>query len=172
MWIQPLRIRKYKTNILRGGLKKSFCFRRVLIALLAMILFFAISYMVTYMIETIKKYCQGSELAEPEEQNPMFNNLHHNPALVSIVQVLFIILVYAGTIIPSLFVTKQGPNGFIVGYLPLLVTSVLVVPSLFYSFNVNLRKFVLKEVKEVLGLGSNVVHPIGNQGVWSVQLSD
>ena len=152
-------------------------FRRVLIVLLALILILAVSYMVSYMIGTIKRRCQEPDSVEPQEpqepvQNQMFNNLHHNPALVSIVQVLFIILVYVGTTIPGMFVTNQGPNGFIVGYLPLLVTSVLVVPSLFYSFNSNLRRFVLREVREFMGMDSNIVHPIGNQVVWSVPLSN
>ena len=32
------------------------------------------------------------------------------------------------------------------------MTALLVIPSLFYAFNANLRKFVVREVKEALGL--------------------
>ena len=114
----------------------------------AMILALSLSYMV---IKLIKKCKQAPD---PErEPTHGYNNSIHNPALVtSVVQAAFMVVVYTGVIIPGTFVTKQGPNGFVIGYLPMLMTAWLVIPSLFYAFNANLRKFVIREVKEALGL--------------------
>ena len=65
-----------------------------------------------------------------------------------------------------MFVTNEGPNGFIIGNMPLVLTGLLGIPSLFYAFNVNLRRFVVKELKEVFGMDPNIVQP-QNQSVWS-----
>ena len=119
-----------------------------MLSLVAMILALSLSYVV---IKLIKK-CKQAPGPEPEPSHG-YNNSIHNPALVtSIVQAAFMVVVYTGVIIPGTFVTNQGPNGFVIGYLPMLMTAWLVIPSLFYAFNANLRKFVIREVKEALGL--------------------
>ena len=119
-----------------------------MLSLVAMILALSLSYVV---IKGIKK-CKQAPNPEPEPSHG-YNNSIHNPALVtSVVQAAFMVVVYTGVIIPGTFVTNQGPNGFVIGYLPMLMTAWLVIPSLFYAFNANLRKFVIREVKEALGL--------------------
>ena len=138
--------------------------RRVFIALDFIILSLAVSYMIIKLTKT--KY------QEPEPEpvpNPMFNNMTHNPALVSFLQILSLVFILSIVTIPGMFVTNKGPNGFILGNIPLVLTGLLGIPSLFYAFNANLRRFVLKEIKEVLGLDPNIVQP-QSQSVWSVQL--
>ena len=106
---------------------------------------------------------------EPEPEpvpNPMFNNMTHNPALISFLQILSVVFIFSIVIIPGMFVTNEGPNGFIIGNMPLVLTGLLGIPSLFYAFNVNLRRFVVKELKEVFGMDPNIVQP-QNQSVWS-----
>ena len=133
-----------------------------MLSLFAMILALSLSYMVIKMIKKCKQkpavpkpnFGNSTQNCAPEpEPGHGYNNSTHNPALVtSVVQALFMVVVYTGVIIPGMFVTNQGPNGFIIGYLPMLMTALLVIPSLFYAFNANLRKFVVREVKEALGL--------------------
>ena len=118
-------------------------------------------------IKLTKKKCQ--ELEPHPVPNPMFNNTTHNPALVSFLQILSLVFILSIVTIPGMFVTNKGPNGFILGNIPLVLTGLLGIPSLFYAFNANLRRFVLKEIKEVLGLDPNIVQP-QSQSVWSVQL--
>ena len=127
------------------------------------ILSLAVSYMI---IKVTKKKCP--EPGPHPVPNPMFNNMTHNPALVSFLQILSVISISSIVIIPGLFVINKGPNGFILSNMPLVLT-VLVIPSLFYAFNANLRRFVVKEIKEVLGMDPNIIQP-QNQSVWSVQL--
>ena len=106
---------------------------------------------------------------EPEPEpvpNPMFNTMTHNPALISFLQILSVVFIFSIVIIPGMFVTNEGPNGFIIGNMPLVLTGLLGIPSLFYAFNVNLRRFVVKEIKEVFGMDPNNVQP-QNQSVWS-----
>ena len=122
---------------------------------------------VSYMIIKLKK-CHEPEPHHPVP-NPMFNNMTHNPALVSFLQILSLVFILSIVTIPGMFVTNKGPNGFILGNIPLVLTGLLGIPSLFYAFNANLRRFVLKEIKEVLGLDPNIVQP-QSQSVWSVQL--
>ena len=119
------------------------------------------------MIIKLKK-CHEPE-PHPPVPNPVFNNMTHNPPLVSFLQILSVLFIFFTVIIPGTFVTNKGPKGFILGYMPLVLTALLGFPSLFYSFNANLRRFVVKEIKEVLGLDPNIVQP-QNQIVWSVQL--
>ena len=138
--------------------------RRVFIALDFIILSLAVSYMIIKLTKT--KY------QEPEPDpvpNPMFNTMTHNPALISFLQILSVLFIFSIVIIPGMFVTNEGPNGFIIGNMPLVLTGLLGIPSLFYAFNVNLRRFVVKEIKEVFGMDPNIVQP-QNQIVWSVQL--
>ena len=135
--------------------------RRVFIALDFIILSLAVSYMIIKLTKT--KY------QEPEPEpvpNPMFNNMTHNPALISFLQILSVVFIFSIVIIPGMFVTNEGPNGFIIGNMPLVLTGLLGIPSLFYAFNVNLRRFVVKEIKEVFGMDPNIVQP-QNQSVWS-----
>ena len=102
---------------------------------------------------------------EPEPQpvqNPIFNNMMHNPALVGFFELLIAFIISSLVIVPFMFVTNKGPNGFILGSLPQLLMALLVIPSLFYTFNVNLRRFVVKELKEGLGLNHNIVQPQKN----------
>ena len=119
------------------------------------------------MIIKLKK-CHEPEPHHPVP-TPMFNNMTHNPALVSFLQILSLVFILSIVTIPGMFVTNKGPNGFILGNIPLVLTGLLGIPSLFYAFNANLRRFVLKEIKEVLGLDPNIVQP-QSQSVWSVQL--
>ena len=95
----------------------------------------------------------------PEQQNQVspFNNAVHNPALINNLQILIVIAVMLFFTIPGIFVTNQGPNGFILGTLPGLISVMLVLPSLFYVFNKSLRKFVWKEFKGYVGISSNSV---------------
>ena len=135
--------------------------RRVFIGLDFIILSLAVSYMIIKLTKT--KY-QEPEL-EPVP-NPMFNTMTHNPALISFLQILSVVFIFSIVIIPGMFVTNEGPNGFIIGNMPLVLTGLLGIPSLFYAFNVNLRRFVVKEIKEVFGMDPNIVQP-QNQSVWS-----
>ena len=138
--------------------------RRVFIALDFIILSLAVSYMIIKLTKT--KYQEPEPALVP---NPMFNNMTHNPALISFLQILSVLFIFSIVIIPGMFVTNKGPNGFILGNIPLVLTGLLGIPSLFYAFNANLRRFVVKEIKEVLGLDPNIIQP-QNQSVWSVQL--
>ena len=109
---------------------------------------------------------------EPEPQpvqNPIFNNMMHNPALVGFFELLIAFIISSLVIVPFMFVTNKGPNGFILGSLPQLLMALLVIPSLFYTFNVNLRRFVVKELKEGLGLNHNIVQPQKNSD-WSTNV--
>ena len=117
---------------------------------MALIFILGIAYMV---MKRVKNYQEPEPDPEPQ-QNQVYNNMARNPALISsVVQGSFMVLL---VIVPGMFVTNKGPNGFIIGYLPLLTITVLVVPTLFYAFNHNLRRFVVREVKEVLGLNSSM----------------
>ena len=127
--------------------------------------FIILSLAVSYMIIKLTK----TKYQEPEPEpvpNPMFNTMTHNPALISFLQILSVVFIFSIVIIPGMFVTNEGPNGFIIGNMPLVLTGLLGIPSLFYAFNVNLRRFVVKEIKEVFGMDPNIVQP-QNQSVWS-----
>ena len=67
-------------------------------------------------------------------------------------------------IVRALSVTTQGPNGIILGYLPILLTGLFVIPIQFYAVNANLRRFVAKEVKELIGMDRR------NQKVWTTNI--
>ena len=114
-----------------------------------MIIVLLISYMIIRLIKTPETEPQIEEGAQ------MFNNMVHNPALVSNLQILMVIGIFVVVAIPGTFLIKDGPNGFILGTLPGIVAAFPVVPMLFYAFNGNMRNFV---VKEVLGFIPNDVH--------------
>ena len=142
---------------------KLFHDRRVFIGLGFIILSLTVSYMI---IKFLKK---SPEQAQQPVQNPILNNMTHNPALISFFQILFGSIIASLVVIPFMFVTNKGPNGFILGNLPLLLLGTLVIPSLFYAFNVNLRRFVVKEIKDRLGLDYNIVQP-QNSSIWSTNV--
>ena len=120
-------------------------------------MFLAVSYMI--IISTKKKSLRIQPIP-----NPIFNNAKHNPALVSFIQILSLVLFVSIVIIPGMFVTNRGPNGFILGYLPLLLTGLLFIPSQLYASNAKLRRFVAKEIREVLGMDRR------NQSVWATNI--
>ena len=130
---------------------------RVFIGLGFIIVFLAVSYMI--IISTKKKSLRIQPIP-----NPIFNNAKHNPALVSFIQILSLVLFVSIVIIPGMFVTNRGPNGFILGYLPLLLTGLLFIPSQLYASNAKLRRFVAKEIREVLGMDRR------NQSVWATNI--
>ena len=145
---------------------KLFYDRRVFIGLGFIILSLTASYIIILFLK------KSPEQAQQPVQNPIFNNMTHNPAnpaLISFFQILFGSIIASLVIIPFMFVTNKGPNGFILGNLPLLLLGTLVIPSLFYAFNVNLRRFVIKEIKDGLGLDYNIVQP-QNSSIWSTNV--
>ena len=127
--------------------------RKMFVALWSIIIGLAIFYMLTRLIKKPFKEPQ-------QESQKVFNNNAHNPALINNLQILFVVFMFVLVAIPGLYVTNQGPNGFILGSLPGVIVALMVVPMLFYAFNTNLRKFVVKEVKEVLWMNSNEVENI------------
>ena len=94
----------------------------------------------------------------------MFNNMKHNPPMCNFLQILSLVIVMSIMIVRALSVTTQGPNGIILGYLPLLLTGSLVIPIQFYALNAKLRRFVAKEIEEVLGMERR------NQKVWTTNI--
>ena len=96
-------------------------------------------------------------IEEPQQnQGMMLNNMKHNPALVSNMQILLSIGVFIVTLYPAMFVAGKGPNSFILGSLPSAVGGYFVVPVSFYAYNKKLRKYVWKEAKESLGLKNQI----------------
>ena len=94
---------------------------------------------------------------EPQQQGNMFNNMVHNPALVSNLQILLVIFMFVLVYMNLRFMSTNGPNGFILALLPGVVMTFLVYPLLIYAFNQNLRKFV---VREVLGIIPNQIQDV------------
>ena len=64
---------------------------------------------------------------------------------------------------------EMGLVLFLAPYLYSYLLGMLVVPSLFYAFNVNLRRFVVKEIKDALGLDQNIVQ-LQNSSIWSTNV--
>ena len=100
-----------------------------------------------------------------EEPQPspglMFNNMTHNPALLSNLQILVLMVVLIAACYPAIvYVEGKGPNSFILGTLPSAVAAYFVVPISFYAFNHKLRKYVWRETKEFLGLDPQTIEPI------------
>ena len=93
------------------------------------------------------------------QQNLGFNNMIHNPALITYLQSMMIMGILAIVAIPGILVVNRGPSGFVSGNLPGLL-AVLVVSSLFYGFNKDLRKFVWRETKERFNIGQTPVQDI------------
>ena len=87
------------------------------------------------------------------------NNMVHNPALLTYLQSMMIMGILALVAIPGILVVNRGPSGFVSGNLP-GVWAVLVVSSLFYGFNKDLRKFVWREIKEQFNIGQTPVQEI------------
>ena len=97
---------------------------------------------------------------EETQHNQGFNTLKHNPALVSNLQILFVVTIFIVVGTPALFVADQGgPDSFVLATLPSLVAGYLVVPICFYVFNRKLRKYIGKEIREALGLNFQEVQP-------------
>ena len=97
---------------------------------------------------------------EETQSNHGFNTLKHNPALVSNLQILFVVTIFLVVGTPALFVADQGgPDSFVLATLPAVVAGYLVVPICFYVFNRKLRKYIGKEIREALGLNFQEVQP-------------
>ena len=130
---------------------------RLFLGLGYIILSLVASYMI---IKSIKK----KSLKPKPVYNPIFNNTKHNPPMCSFLQILSLVIFMSIIIVRALTVTTQGPNGIILGLLPLLLTGLLVMPIQFYALNANLRRFVAKEIKERLGMDRR------NQRVWTTNM--
>ena len=89
-------------------------------------------------------------------QNSTFNNLVHNPALINNLQILFVTACIILVAIPAIFAIDTGPNGFILGSLPGIIATQLILPILLYGFNKNLRAFVWRETKEWIGFENEI----------------
>ena len=126
--------------------------RKMFIALWTIIICLAIFYMIIRLVKSPKK--------GPHQSQNHFNNNSHNPALVNNMQILLVGFIFILAAIPGILFTNNGPNGFILGSLPGIVAALIFVPGLFYAFNSSLRKFVIKEVKEVVRLNPNDVQNI------------
>ena len=77
-----------------------------------------------------------------EEPQPspglMFNNMTHNPALLSNLQILVLMVVLIAACYPAIvYVEGKGPNSFILGTLPSAVAAYFVVPILDFIQNQN-----------------------------------
>ena len=130
---------------------------RLFLGLGLIILLLAASFMI---IKLIKK----ESLNPKPVHNPKFNNMKHNPPMCNFLQILSLVILMSIMIVRALSITTQGPNGIILGYLPLLLTGLFVIPIQFYALNANLRRFVAKEVKELLGIDQR------NQRVWTTNI--
>ena len=122
------------------------------IALWTIIICLAIFYMTIRLVKSPKK--------GPHQSQNHFNNNSHNPALVNNMQILLVGFIFILAAIPGILFTNNGPNGFILGFLPGIVAALMFVPGLFYAFNSSLRKFVIKEVNEVFRLNPNELQNI------------
>ena len=123
------------------------------LALWLIIVFLAFFYMIIRLIKN-----PSIEPQQPHQSH--LNNAIHNPALVNNLQILLVVFIFVLIAIPGMFMTNKGPDGFILGFLPGVVAALMVVPGLFYAFNANLRKFVVREAREAIGLKSNVIQDI------------
>ena len=123
------------------------------LALWLIIVFLAFFYMIIRLIKN-----PSIEPQQPHQSH--LNNAIHNPALVNNLQILLVVFIFVLVAIPGMFMTNKGPDGFILGFLPGVVAALMVVPGLFYTFNANLRKFVVREAREAIGLKSNVIQDI------------
>ena len=123
------------------------------LALWLIIVFLAFFYMIIRLIKN-----PSIEPQQPHQSH--LNNAIHNPALVNNLQILLVVFIFVLVAIPGMFMTNKGPDGFILGFLPGVVAALMVVPGLFYAFNANLRKFVVREAREAIGLKSNVIQDI------------
>ena len=130
---------------------------RLFLGLGFIILLLAASFMI---IKLIKK----ESLKPKPVHNPKFNNMKHNPPMCNFLQILSLVIFMSIMIVRALSVTTQGPNGIILGYLPILLTGLFVIPIQFYAVNANLRRFVAKEVKELIGMDRR------NQKVWTTNI--
>ena len=131
---------------------------RVFLGLGLVILSLGGSYMILRLINKLNK-----KTLKPEGQTK-FNNTKHNPALCGFSQTLSLIIFATIVVVLGMSITKKGPNGIILGYLPLLLTGLFFIPSQFYISNANLRSFVAKEIKERLGMDRR------NQRVWTTNI--
>ena len=129
-------------------------------------LFLGLGYIILSLVASymIIKLIKKESLKPKPVQNPMFNNMKHNPPMCNFAQILSLVVFMSIIIVRALTVTTQGPNGIILGILPLLLTSLLVMPIQFYALNANLRRFVAKEIKERLGMDRR------NQRVWTTNI--
>ena len=129
-------------------------------------LFLGLGYIILSLVASymIIKLIKKESLKPKPVQNPMFNNMKHNPPMCNFAQILSLVVFMSIIIVRALTVTTQGPNGIILGILPLLLTSLLVMPIQFYAINANLRRFVAKEIKERLGMDRR------NQRVWTTNI--
>ena len=85
----------------------------------------------------------------------------HNPALINTLQfILIIIIALILNVTPAIVFMSQGPNGFILATLPGLTSTLVIIPLLFYGFNKKLRKYVVRQWRELLGLEQNAVYDI------------
>ena len=90
-------------------------------------------------------------IQEPNEDH-VFNNMSHNPGLVTSLQILFLIGIFIAVCYAALFEVDKGPDSFIIGTFPSVVVAYFIFPISFYAFNKKLRKYVWREIKEILGL--------------------
>ena len=123
------------------------------LALWLIIVFLAFFYMIIRLIKN-----PSIEPQQPHQSH--LNNAIHNPALVNNLQILLVVFIFVLVAIPGMFLTNKGPDGFILGFLPGVVAALMVIPGLFYAFNANLRKFVVREAREAMGLKSNAIQDI------------
>ena len=73
--------------------------------------------------------------------------------------IIIVVITLALLAAPVMFVTNLNSNVIVLGFLQGSI-AFLMVASLFYAFNKNLRNFVWKETKEWLGIGQTPIQEI------------
>ena len=100
----------------------------------------------------IKLVKNPTERPQQPNQNHVFNNVTHNPALATSLQILFLAGIFITACYFAVFKVDQGPDSFILGTFPSVIVAYFVFPISFYAFNEKLRKYVWKGMKESFGL--------------------
>ena len=93
--------------------------------------------------------CKPKASVTPDEPPNTFrmNNLAENPTLLSDSQLIFIVTILSMSSIPPLFIRdRRTANTLILSGVPFQLTMGIIVPSVIYFLNPNLRHFIWSEL--------------------------
>ena len=139
----------YLVSIVSVSVTFEYFSRLVFLIFLILIAILTVSFII---IKLIKK---PSLEPNPPQQQGLFNNMTHNPALLNGLQIVFVVALLLVVSVPAAYLKAKGPNAFILRAIVNQVNQLnLVIP--FYAFNKKLRKYAWKETKSFFGLNNQI----------------